>query len=130
MASSEVCLILYHDSSIGIDEAAAAMPRNLTVERRGDVLHVRWTADSEHEIRIRAVSGVSARDGRVRWHRTLPEEVALFPRAFEISFDDLDAALDDINVLIDVQCTLEDLTAGACYNTWNRNLTMPGERGA
>lgn len=125
MASSEVCLILYHDPHIGIDEAEAALGSYI-VARRGDVLHFRWP--NGPVLRIRAINAVSARDGRVSWHLNLPTPVDRFPRAFEISFDDLEEVLDEINTLIDAQATLEDLTGGACYNTWNENLTLPGER--
>jgi hypothetical protein len=125
MASREVCLILYHDPAIGIDEAEKALAGVLR-KRSGDVLHISFHSDSPI-LRVRAINAV-ARDGRVVWDRDLPEPVARFPRAFEISFDDLDEVLDDINTLIDAQCTLEDLTGGACYNTWNDNLSMPGDR--
>src|SRR5262245_19026012 len=107
MASSDVCLILYHNAAFGIDEAEKAMPSNLVVERFGDVLHVRWDADDDVVLQVRAVTGISARDGRVLWDGDLPEEVERFPRAFEISFDDLEEVLQDaINTLIDVQVSL------------------------
>ena len=125
MASREVCLVLYHDPTIGIDEAAKALS-SLAVERRGDVLHVRWKAGRDPELRVRAVSAVRP-DGSVRWERDLPEPVAEFLYAFEISFDDLEEVLDETNALIDVQLTLVDLTSGANYRTWNGNLTMFGE---
>lgn len=42
---------------------------------------------------------------------------------FTISFDDLEDALDEINTLIEVQCTVQDLTNGILYNNWNHVLT-------
>jgi hypothetical protein len=125
MASSEVCLILYHDPRIGIDEAEAALGSNI-VARHANVLYFRW--DDGPVLRIRALNAVSARDGSVSWHLNLPAPVNQFPRAFEISFDDLEEVLDEINTLIDAQSELEKLTGGACYNSWNENLSLPGDR--
>lgn len=44
---------------------------------------------------------------------------------FEIGIDDLDEALDEINTLIEVQCTLQEATRGFLYPTWNNNLSGP-----
>jgi hypothetical protein len=130
MPSSDVCLILYHDPSIGIDEAAEALSKRVEVERNGDVLHARRSAGTEPVLRVRAVSAVSPGDGRVRWDRDLPDAVAAFRRAFEVTFDELDETLDEINTLIEVQATLAHLTGGAVYRSWNGNLSLPGSDGA
>ena len=37
----------------------------------------------------------------------------------------LDTALDEINTLIEVQCTLQDATAGYLFNSWNGKLSAP-----
>ncbi|MEM9862306.1 MAG: hypothetical protein AAF938_11850 [Myxococcota bacterium] len=44
---------------------------------------------------------------------------------FEIGIADLDAALDEINTLMEVQGALQDATRGYLYNSWNGVLTKP-----
>jgi len=42
---------------------------------------------------------------------------------FEIVIDDLAAALDEMNTLMEAQLTLQDLTAGLLFNTWTGKLS-------
>ncbi len=44
---------------------------------------------------------------------------------FEIVIDDLDAALDEINTLIEVQSALQDASQGFLYIPWSGNLSEP-----
>ena len=44
---------------------------------------------------------------------------------FEIGIDDLDAALDEINTLIEVQSALQDASRGFLFLPWNGNLSEP-----
>lgn len=44
---------------------------------------------------------------------------------FVVCFADLEKVLDEINTLIDVQSTLQDLTGGYLYLEWNESLTAP-----
>ena len=45
----------------------------------------------------------------------------------EITFDDLDEVLDEINTLIEVQATLQTATGGLMYCSWNQNWAGPDE---
>ncbi|MBX9625460.1 MAG: hypothetical protein K2X82_16760 [Gemmataceae bacterium] len=62
--------------------------------------------------------------GRARKYRAA---VAGCDAYLRISFDDLDAVLDEINTLIDVQATLQDATGGLMYRSWNRTWAGPDE---
>ena len=44
---------------------------------------------------------------------------------FEIEIDDLAAALDEINTLMEVQGFLQDATRGILFTCWNGNLLPP-----
>lgn len=46
-------------------------------------------------------------------------------RVIEILIDDLDGVLDEINTLIEVQGTLQDVTRGFLFNTRNCVLSGP-----
>ena len=53
------------------------------------------------------------------------EELKQCDKRFQISFDDLDEVLDEINTLIEVQITLQNATRGFLWNSWNGQLTAP-----
>jgi hypothetical protein len=44
---------------------------------------------------------------------------------FEIFIDDLDAALDEINSLMELQAALQDASQGYLFLTWNGKLSEP-----
>ena len=44
---------------------------------------------------------------------------------FEIVIDDLATVLDEMNTLLEVQLTLQDLTGGLLFNTWTGKLSAP-----
>lgn len=46
---------------------------------------------------------------------------------FEVSFESLDAALDEINTMMEVQVALQGACNGFLFLPWNGNLSGPGE---
>jgi hypothetical protein len=42
---------------------------------------------------------------------------------FEVSFEDLDEALDEINTMIEVQVGLQEVCDGILFLTWNGGLS-------
>lgn len=50
------------------------------------------------------------------------------PRRFVIEFADLDEVLQESNALIEVQCTLQELTEGYLVTPWNRGVLEPHGR--
>jgi len=50
-------------------------------------------------------------------------------RPAEIGIADLDEVLDEINTLIEVQCTLQDATSGYLFNSWNGEVSGPEKAG-
>ena len=96
------------------------------MQQAGDVLHVRW-AERGPELRVRYSDAdyvqIEATEigKRTEWASSL----ARTDRRFEVAFDDLDAVLSEMNTLIEVQATLQDLTRGYLFNTWNGGLNPP-----
>lgn len=48
-------------------------------------------------------------------------------RRFEVSFEDLDEVLMEINTMIEVQIILQELTDGYVVRSWNDEVTLAGE---
>jgi hypothetical protein len=70
-------------------------------------------------------AGASTTGGRdrVNGYTVFEQKIANCDARFEVWIEDLDAALDEINSLIDVQDALQSLTRGCTYFTWNGKLT-------
>jgi hypothetical protein len=62
--------------------------------------------------------------GRGRKYRPL---IAGCDTQIEITFDNLDEVLDEINTLIDVQFTLQEATGGLTYLSWNQSFSGPDD---
>jgi hypothetical protein len=119
-------LIFFPSGRIDLDAAAAALAdRGMSVRR------------TDGELKIGFRSGPGLRIAYVKEPYVGPEAQEISagtPHAtamsqcdarFEILLDDLDAALDETNTLIDAQITLQNLTGGFLYNTWNGMLSGP-----
>jgi hypothetical protein len=63
-------------------------------------------------------------DGRDQTHRSL---VAGCDAYIQITFENLEEVLDEINTLIDVQATLQTATHGLMYLSWNQHFTGPND---
>lgn len=91
----------------------------LTV-RRGDgpAMHVSVTRDRSAKILASRLAGAPSEHG---------ESFASIDAHTEVSFEDLDETLDEMNTLIDVQCALQDATGGVVYRAWNQTFSGPEE---
>jgi hypothetical protein len=56
------------------------------------------------------------------------EAMAAFDARFEVEFDDLEDALDEINTLMEVQGALQDASQGYLFLPWNANICKPWRR--
>src|SRR5262245_27382193 len=118
MSASSVCLILFRDAHLGLDEAVHLLSdRGLCVRREGDSLAVRWDQGKGPVLTVGLVGGEVIRQEAEEIGEGTPHAAALSgcDARFEISFDDLDEVLDEINTLIEVQCTLQDATGGFLF---------------
>ena len=85
----------------------------------GDGLVVGWGGDLMLRVRVAAPGEV---DGVREAHAS---ELSTADSGFAVLIEDLDAALDDMNLLIEVQLTLQAATGGWMFNDWNKTLTGP-----
>ena len=117
---------VYFSGSATVADAGRRLARSLSVVEDGDLLRVRWrdAANPEFTIGLRTghdVAGAAAEIG----HRHRIKEFTAFDRRFEVSIDDLDVALDEVNTLIEVQLGLQDLTNGYLVLPWNGSVQAP-----
>jgi hypothetical protein len=121
---SDAHLLVYFAGAATLDDAERVLRATwLTVDRDGDLLAVRGEGPS-----LRVVW--SAAPHVQLEARELADEHGLYDlvrcdRRFEVGFDDLDAVLDDINTLIEVEGQLQELTGGCAWTSWNGNLAVP-----
>jgi len=108
------------------DAAKAFSERGLEVTDPGDGwLRVSWFKDGPC-LRVRLNTGpYVGRRATVIAEAAEQPGMADLDRRFEIHIDDLDDALDEINTLIEVQVTLQELTGGYMWNSWNEEVQPP-----
>jgi hypothetical protein len=119
-------LVLFPRSDFGLDQAEQALRKTrLTMARQHEVLAVRWKDGPVLFVRY-AVGEAVAKEAELIGADT-PHAAALArcDAEFEITFEDLDAVLDESVSLIDAQPLLEKATRGFLYNTWNGHLSAP-----
>lgn len=128
MKARNTCYIWFHKPGFGLDEAATVLAKQgLTVERQDDVLRVAW--GDGPLLFVRFVAGKDMhRRARARRNANLhATQLRGCDAEFEITFEDLNAVLDEINTLIEVQATLQNETEGFSYNKWNSSLQSAAE---
>lgn len=125
------CMVFFRPGACDLNAAVKSLVGyGLTVTRRGDELTAgrpdipgfpnRW-------FRIRLATGPHVAAEAAEIGEGTPHEVAMRQCAarFEISIDNLDAALDEINTLMEVQGALQDASQGFLFLPWNCNLSEP-----
>ena len=115
---------VYFRGAASLDDAARALPKSMEIQRDGECLVVRWGSGPELVIGLSAEEHVPIEAAEVAEDHGLPELVDC-DRRFEVSFDDLEAVLDETNTLAEVQMTLQAMTRGFLHNAWNGIVTPP-----
>jgi hypothetical protein len=118
------CLVFFRPGACDLDAAAEALAGyGLTVTRRGDELTAGRAGSSQFRIRLSAAPHVAAEAAEIG--EGTPHEAAMREcgARFEVGIDDQDAALDEINTLMEVQGALQDASRGYLFLPWNGNLS-------
>lgn len=106
-------------------EAARALAEVVEVVDEGERLRVQWDPEGPAMwVTYSAGPEVAADAARLAEIHRLPE-LAKADRRFEVGFNDLDEVLNEINTLIEVQVTLQDLTRGYIARSWNPEVSPP-----
>ena len=122
-------MVFFESGRCDLDGAIDALVRRgLSVDRSGDRIAVTWPGvpDSPRLVVILVtepfVLTEAAEIGEGTEHA---DAMRRCDARFEIVIEDLDAALDEINTLIEVQATLQDASRGYLFNDWNGQLSEP-----
>ncbi len=127
--ADNVCFVFFvDDHRHGIDTAAKALTeRGLLVKRDRDELSVCFPGKPILRIAFGVGRIVQEEAIELSVGTAFSAEMAECNARFEILIDDLDAVLDEINTLIDVQHILQELNDGFLYLSWNGQVFGPGQ---
>src|SRR4051794_21775537 len=123
---AETCMVFFRPGACDLDAAARSLTGyGLTVPRQGD--HLTAGRPGSPQFRVRLVADEHMRADAAEIGEGIPHAAALreCSARFEVSIDDLDAALDEINTLMEVQGALQDASLGFLFLPWNGNLSEP-----
>jgi hypothetical protein len=117
------CLIAFA-GTISLPAAANALEdAGLDVVDHGGHLAVSW--GEPLSVGVSVLAPAEAQQQLARLNRA--DVLAQCNSCIAIEISELDDALDDANLLIEVQATLEELTSGWTVNAWNNVLSRGGE---
>ena len=123
---ADCCMVFFRHGACDIDRAVNALKEHrFHVARKGKKLTARQPG--KHEFRIELVTDDYVREEAEEIGADTPYAEAMKEcgSRFEIFIDDLDAALDEINSLMEVQSALQDASQGYLFLSWNGNLSEP-----
>jgi hypothetical protein len=125
------CLIFFRDPAAEFTPARlkqVLQDARLTVTGNEQPFSVRWHDGPTLLVSVQRGSYVETvirgLVGKHRKHRTL---IPGCDTQIKIELQDVEAALDEINTLIEVQSTLQAATRGLMYLSWNHNFAGPDE---
>lgn len=123
---ADTCLVLFKAGAADLEAAARSLTAyGLTVTREPD--HLTAGRPGTPQFRIWFASGADVQAEAADIGIGTPYAAALreCSARFEIGIDDLDAALDEINTLMEVQGALQDASQGFLFLPWNGQLSEP-----
>ena len=123
---SQSCLVFFRPGACQIDKAASTLTGyGLTFLRQGDELTASRPGSPQFRVRLSAEPSVAVEAAEIG--EGTPHETALREcgARFEIVIDDLDAALHEMNTLMEVQGALQDASRGYLFVPWNGTLSEP-----
>ncbi len=124
MKARQASMIFFHADVAGLADAEAALrsgPLLVTASPGG--LRIRWADGPVLDVSLEQGPHVTADARRVGRGNDFEEVLATCDARFAITFEDLDAVLDETNTLIETQLALQSITSGVMYNTWNNALS-------
>ncbi len=96
----------------------------MVVAEESDRFTVQWSDGPQLEVTFDAGPRIVAEAAEVAEDYGIPE-MAAYDRRFQVTFDDLDEVLQEINTLIEVNLQLQDLTGGYVKRSWNDEVSPP-----
>lgn len=124
--SDHICLIFLTADSSNLEEAQAALTScGLTVE--GDRHELVCFRDNSPEFTIHLNSEVEVQTEALEIAEENPNYRSRLKNCdarFEIYFEELSEVLNEIDTLIDIQITLQDIAKGIVFTSWNGILEL------
>jgi hypothetical protein len=121
-------LVFFKPGACDLEKAIRSFSKyGLTVSRRDGFLTVSRSGSPEFDVGVSDASWV--REEAAEIAEGTPHEDAMRECSvrFEVNFESLDAALDEINTMMEVQVALQEASSGYLFLPWNGNLSGPGE---
>jgi hypothetical protein len=119
-------MVFFRRGACDLDAAARALEGyGLNVTRRGDQLTARRPGSSEFRVRLAAEDWVRIEAAEIGTGTPYEAAMRECDVRFEVSFDSLDEALDEINTLMEVEAALQEASEGFLFLSWNGNLSEP-----
>jgi hypothetical protein len=129
MSSSPYFFVYFNGPATVADAARRLSMSGMDVVENDDGFTVRWAhrAGPVLDVGLNSESWVIAEARELAGAKDLPALAGL-NRRFEVpfaDFDDLEEVLSEYNTLFEVQATLQDLTGGYIWMSWNGNVITP-----
>ncbi len=119
-------MVFFPSGACNLDAAAKSLTGyGLTIARQGDVLTAGRPGSPQFRIQLASEPHVALEAAEIGENTPYAATMRKCSERFEVSIDDLYAALDEINTLMDVQGALQDASEGILFLPWNGNLSEP-----
>jgi hypothetical protein len=123
---AECCMVFFRPGACDLDAAADTLAGyGLTVTRQAGELTVGRSGSPQFRVRLVAEPHVAVEAAEIGEGTPHAAVMRACGARFEIAIDDLDAALDEMNTLLEVQGALQDASRGYLFLPWNGNLSEP-----
>ena len=123
---AEGFMVFFRSGACNLDAAAKSLTGyGLTVARQGELLTAGRPGSPQFNIRLVSGPHVAIEAAEIGENTPHAANMRDCSERFEVSIDDLDAALDEINTLMEVQGALQDASQGFLFLPWNGNLSEP-----
>ena len=119
-------MVFFRGGTADLEAAARSLSGyRLTVRREGDTLIAGYPDSPQFQIGLATEEHVQLEAAEIGEGTPYAKEMSACTARFEISVDDFDEAIDEINTLMEVQSALQEASQGYLFLPWNGNLSEP-----
>jgi hypothetical protein len=120
--------VYFRSESCDLNTAVRALEEcGLTVRPQEGYVTVSRTGSPEFDVGLSTEPWVRFEAAEVSAGTPHADAMGQCDARFEVSFESLDAALDEINTMIEIQVALQEACNGYQFLSWNGNLSGPGQ---
>lgn len=123
---SDTCMVFFQSEECDLNSAVKSLKNyRFDVARNGENLVVGRGDSPLFQITLVKEDFVKEEANEISEGSEFASEMRKCNARFEVFIDDLDAALDEINTLMEVQGALQDASKGYLFTPWNENISEP-----